>query len=314
MKKRIKYLDTAKGILILFMLFGHVFLDGLPRQIIYSFHMPAFFIISGILIGNSDSWKEKNMKSIILNKTYSLIIPFCFFELIGVLTDIARFGITLNAKGYLLNTLTMNCNNGPDWFLYCLFIDEIILIAIYKYIKNDLLLYSFVFIIGFLLIIFKTAIPCAGQTGIGLLFLFSGFIACRYYTQSTLTSVILTGFLTVILSLLNGKVDMAEWFFGSTPLYILGSLVGSYFIINISKYTKSELLKYYGKNTLIVLGTHQAFLLPIRHYAHLPVFPVKIGIIIFILVAITELPIIFVFNRYIPFLCGKRNQKTSQNR
>lgn len=306
--KRLDYIDTAKGILIICMLFGHIFLDGLPHQLIYAFHMPAFFIISGILLARSNSWHNKSMKDIIINKIYSLIIPFCFFECIGVITDIIRFGITLNIKGYLYNTLTMNCNNGPDWFLYCLFVDEVILIIIHKLLKSDTIHCFLIMIISITLIIHNTIIPCAGQIGIGLLFLYFGFLFNQYIIMSNNISVIIAGGLTIIISIINGEVNMAEWFFGHIPLYILGSLIGSYFIINVSKSINLRLLKYIGQNTIIILGTHQAILLPIRHYAKMPVFPIGIGILIFIGIAIIELPIIFLFNKYIPQLCGKKKK------
>lgn len=49
MKERIEYFDIAKGILILCVVIGHVFDRGVINQYVYSFHVPAFFIISGIM-------------------------------------------------------------------------------------------------------------------------------------------------------------------------------------------------------------------------------------------------------------------------
>lgn len=50
MRKRIEYIDLAKAIAILLMVLGHcASLNDIPliRSVIYSFHMPLFFIISG---------------------------------------------------------------------------------------------------------------------------------------------------------------------------------------------------------------------------------------------------------------------------
>ena len=54
-KKRIRldYLDIAKGIAILFVVIGHVpdaFDAPLYRVVLYTFHMPLFFIVSGWVI------------------------------------------------------------------------------------------------------------------------------------------------------------------------------------------------------------------------------------------------------------------------
>ena len=46
-KKRIKYIDIARGIAIILMVIGHVIEAGLGRNIIYSFHMVLFIIVSG---------------------------------------------------------------------------------------------------------------------------------------------------------------------------------------------------------------------------------------------------------------------------
>ena len=50
MKERLDYIDTAKGIGIIFVVFGHHLLEAESfRHWISCFHMPLFFIISGYL-------------------------------------------------------------------------------------------------------------------------------------------------------------------------------------------------------------------------------------------------------------------------
>ncbi|MBR4734180.1 MAG: hypothetical protein IK081_15615 [Lachnospiraceae bacterium] len=48
-KKRIDYLDAAKGIAILAVIVGHFYAPGIIGRIIHSFHLPLFFIISGYI-------------------------------------------------------------------------------------------------------------------------------------------------------------------------------------------------------------------------------------------------------------------------
>jgi len=48
---RLGYMDIAKGIAILAVLAGHFCdLDSIPRMVMFSFHLPLFFIISGFFI------------------------------------------------------------------------------------------------------------------------------------------------------------------------------------------------------------------------------------------------------------------------
>ena len=46
-KKRIAYIDVAKGIGILLMILGHTMTSGWGKDVIYSFHMPLFFRVFG---------------------------------------------------------------------------------------------------------------------------------------------------------------------------------------------------------------------------------------------------------------------------
>ncbi len=46
-KKRINYIDIARGIAIILMILGHIVPPGTIRKIIFSFHMPLFVIVIG---------------------------------------------------------------------------------------------------------------------------------------------------------------------------------------------------------------------------------------------------------------------------
>lgn len=64
-KKRIEWVDAYKGLLILSVILGHAiqetlkvrgigFEDNIWRNLIYSFHMPAFMAMSGYLVYRPD--------------------------------------------------------------------------------------------------------------------------------------------------------------------------------------------------------------------------------------------------------------------
>lgn len=48
MKDRIYWIDIARGMAILFVIFGHAFLNSNVKIVVYMFHMALFFV-SGIL-------------------------------------------------------------------------------------------------------------------------------------------------------------------------------------------------------------------------------------------------------------------------
>ena len=96
-KKRLDYLDLAKGIGILIVMLGHFPVDGEPhisRQLydfIFSFHMPLFFIITGIIFGYNRKWEKQTFKELFIKKLKTIIYPY----------------FTLSAVALILQTLEM---------------------------------------------------------------------------------------------------------------------------------------------------------------------------------------------------------------
>lgn len=72
--KRENWIDWSKAILIWLMVLGHAGLSGMPREFVYAFHMPAFFIISGYL------YKPHSC----LRTLKSFGIPILFFSVINL--------------------------------------------------------------------------------------------------------------------------------------------------------------------------------------------------------------------------------------
>ena len=78
---RIAYIDAAKGIGILLMILGHTGMYGLPvvmHKMIYSFHMPMFFIISGFLF-NTKKYENVAFSKFIKREFIKYIIPYFVF-------------------------------------------------------------------------------------------------------------------------------------------------------------------------------------------------------------------------------------------
>ena len=90
-KSRLIYIDVARGLAILFVVIGHMnqfYRDNLgienPQMLafIYTFHMPLFFIISGMLFSEK-SYRETSFFCFVIKKIKSLIIPYIFFDILG---------------------------------------------------------------------------------------------------------------------------------------------------------------------------------------------------------------------------------------
>lgn len=109
---RTNYIDLARFVGIYAVVLGHFtpfesIADGIGRELIYMFHVPLFFLISGMLSKPTSPIKV----------FYSLIIPYFIYNVISIAKlDIIPL-ITFNA---------LELNNAPTWFFAALFFIKII--------------------------------------------------------------------------------------------------------------------------------------------------------------------------------------------
>ena len=80
---RIPIIDAAKGYGILLVFLGHlVYYDSPLFRVIFNFHMPLFFLLSGMTFSPE---KDANCKAILKRLWNTIGIPFVFFTLLGTL-------------------------------------------------------------------------------------------------------------------------------------------------------------------------------------------------------------------------------------
>ena len=128
--KRIEYIDFARGFAMLLCIIGHAGVTGLVRGYIYSYHMPLFFIISGMVYKNKDS-----IGNFIQKKSKELFIPYIFWSIVwlvfwwGVYFAASRLGFE-NDKNFSLKDSVIGLlldtrgekYGGYLWFFYALFV------------------------------------------------------------------------------------------------------------------------------------------------------------------------------------------------
>ena len=146
--KRLTWIDVAKAIAIFLVVFGHTMRGGPVQKIIYSFHVPVFFFISGM------TCKTDGIKKRIRNDIKRIMIPYyCFGGIsIVIFAILGRFaagklGMSIDTSPVksilgLLYATDVNSAlkfNAPLWFLPCLFATKLIYYALNKLFdkKND---------------------------------------------------------------------------------------------------------------------------------------------------------------------------------
>lgn len=126
-KPRLKRVDTAKGICILLVIFNHTAYDIMDlcpeiRDMLRATRMPLYYTIAGLFVS------IKSPQLFLNKKINRLIIPFCFFILLGNMVGYVKSVINQSDFTYfspLYYIITGDANNKfinpPVWFLFSLF-------------------------------------------------------------------------------------------------------------------------------------------------------------------------------------------------
>ena len=152
-KKRIEWIDVAKffGIFLVFVAHGlwvneaTLYLE-LPRGIIYTFHMPLFFILSMMTTSLSDSkatFAKKTKK-----RAMHLLIPYCLIFICYLIIDITYLKVDASTKSFWVDNLLRLIGReyydvkymGPVWFFMALFVGQTLFDFLHLTLKDDLYL------------------------------------------------------------------------------------------------------------------------------------------------------------------------------
>lgn len=76
--QRLQWLDIAKGITIILMVLGHTSIPKVASNFIWAFHMPLFFIASGL----TTNWVRESYFEFAFKKASSIMRPFIGYSLV----------------------------------------------------------------------------------------------------------------------------------------------------------------------------------------------------------------------------------------
>lgn len=150
MSKRIQWIDNAKGIGIILVVYGHVILGlhdssihwntlnyQLQYTFIYHFHMALFMFLSGIFV---DSWLKKKPGVGIKNKLFTLIWPYFLWGGLQGLVMQLFSGVTNRGQGISQILALPYKPYAQFWFLYDLFFMFLIYMLLSKFMSKKMIL------------------------------------------------------------------------------------------------------------------------------------------------------------------------------
>lgn len=339
MKVRDKLIDIAKGVGILLVVFAHTY-SGTLSGIIYYFHMPLFFMLTGCALTYSS---RRGLRWGCLAK--SIVVPYLAFSLLNFtywallesrLRPIHEGDLFPWLSGRLdmkwqqfLNIFTAISfkdaflYNVVLWFLPCLFVCRV-LFGWLRQSRHSLELSVLLAAIGYGCIYgLKLELPWCVELALAatpLIFLANwGYKAFREHLGVTLALISAGGgyaALYIIYLLTDIRIDMRAHELNGGWFYVL-AIMGSVSTLSLCRLLEKTWLvnvfSYLGRNSLIIMCLHEPLKrIVIKGCSVVTGLDTGVlreetlpSLLIVAVIVIILLPCVYAINRWMPLLAGK---------
>ena len=335
MKQRIEFIDLAKGICMSLVVYSHVYLGDHPKLGEFQDYisLPLFFSLSGLLFKTYNDYMD-----FCINKINKLIIPLlCGFLILNIpmlyyLNH--RLGLPITFPDDFWQSERIRFifkGNGPLWFLWALFLQNIIFYSIFLFCRQKtkpiiitcVTLGVSTFWLGKNNIYIPLWIDASLVT---LPFFMTGYLMRNYsnilyepFNKKHSAIAICSRLLLILIYLYDSNLTTTRniimhgdnhYEISCASMYI-GGLCGTMFVLMISKWlTHLPVISYIGRYCIVVLLTHVVLIQLMRKLLyHFPINTDYIDLImfgIFAVVIIIEIPIIHFGVKYVPYMFAEK--------
>lgn len=135
---RLDYIDIAKSLGMMTIVWGHIVHVGWSNMMVYSFHIPLFFFMSGMMFNSA---KYPSVWHFIKRRAKTLLLPYLMFSFVTWILWVGMRVVANDATDYwypLWQTFIAQGSAGflrhniPLWFVTCLFLVEVMFYFINK--------------------------------------------------------------------------------------------------------------------------------------------------------------------------------------
>lgn len=284
--RRVEWIDALRGIGMFLVLLGHSSLTGsVISKYIYSFHMPLFFFISGIVFNERET--SGGIRKFILKKIKTRMVPYVIFGLLTYCTWLLQ--IVLKGHGVYKSSrsipddiwtplLGMAFGRGFHgweitffpmlWFLTCLFVVEIIFFVMITKIKTRkallLVLLSFAVVSGVEASCLSIRFPWTIDIALSAVVFYGlGHMSKDYLTDPrfNIWLALLCLAAGIGFGYFNSRIAMGINRYGNPILFYLAALSSIYAYVYIARHMPDiKLVNYVGRNSIVFfLLENQAF-------------------------------------------------------
>lgn len=272
MSKRVAWIDTAKGILIILVILGHSDVSNLTRHIINSFDMGAFFMLSGMTVNY-----EARHCEFLKKRIKGILIPYVLFSLIYITYQTLKIiildgGPVTWGSGLLSIIVPVSGRQTMSvyglWFLPCLFLSELLVYWIFRLQKKSVFGGSALYVVVLALCVLvghtTRVVSVISVVPISTLFLILGkqlkAHTCWKNRKLVVGFISLIAFVVVVW--INGMyidayVDLSSMTLGMWPLYLVSCCAGSLTIFVLSILMEKMIpIQKIGCDSLYYYGLH----------------------------------------------------------
>lgn len=305
-------IDIAKGICIFLMVMGHADVPESVFKWIYSFHMPFFFMASGMFFNPS---KYSTWKSLLLARGKSLVIPYFSLSILAASLYCLVGQVNFRAMFFGWGGIAL-------WFIPVLFISEILFYIIWRAVANRK--HSRIYALGCTIVMLMGGYWLSSKdihlllhmeaVGMGCFFYSIGYLLSRWLKSIRMKWWFVAGLMLVYFVVIQmlGTLDMCPNNFGSFPFSQVMAVVGSILIIICARIIAywdvgnpfRVFFNWAGRNTLVVVGFSQVCMAIINHYGS-EYLGTLFSIVKYIVIWGIMYLLAKVLTKYLPFVVGK---------
>lgn len=320
--QRIAYIDFMKCLCIMLIVMYHIeheFFNYLAPNLnnaLQAFRLPMYYFISGIFFKLYEGFGDFTRR-----KVNNILVPFVFFIVLNFVAKCveALLRMALGADPIEVNPIILIepfiqrtwLWTTPLWFLLSLFWVNILFYALQRWIKPRwalLLVAIALSVVGYTLAAYKIQLPLMLDTSLVALPFFvlgwginrmGALKPSRWDRWGVLALLLAAVPIYWYSDFLNLHYQILPQYW---KLYLLPFLAILTLFWACKPLPRVPLMCHYGQYSLIILGTHPLFFLPLRflfvHYGFEP--GVALTVMVFVLTMLLEMPMIWLLKTYFP--------------
>lgn len=277
MNKRIDTIDILKGITIILVVFGHAvqgIVDSnnlslntdfssiyITKQVIYGFHMPVFFIVSGFFL---TKWLKKDKPTALKKKTKRLVYPYFVWSFITALFMQIASKFTNNGLGLIDFVKSPVIPFSQYWFLYLLFFFHLVYFVVDIFFNKKSLNVLFCISIGLFCIgpFLPDVWVMSNFTKYFIFFMLGSYVLPYIQKEKKVGVTALLGMILLFIVVNYLYVSVLEMKYVRYYLFFITSIVGFILSLSLSIYISQKFSKlkgfmiYLGKNSMQLYVMH----------------------------------------------------------